>query len=94
MSKGRHVPIRTCIACRSARPKEALIRIARTPEGGLVVDEGARMPGRGAYVCRDARCVEKVVSSARARSALGQSPSPEQAARLAALAADTGACQG
>jgi len=93
MSKGRHVPIRTCIACRTAQPKAALIRIARTPGGDLLVDESARMPGRGAYVCRDVKCVQKVVSSARVRAALGQLPAPQQAALLAALAGGAGACQ-
>lgn len=29
----KHVPLRTCIACRETRPKRELLRIVRTPEG-------------------------------------------------------------
>lgn len=87
MSKGKHVPIRTCVACRSARPKAALIRIARAPEGRLAVDERALMPGRGAYVCPTAECVQRVARSKKVQAALREPLPPEQAERLAALAA-------
>ncbi len=49
-------PIRTCVGCRSARPKRELLRIARTPDG-VQADPDARLPGRGAYVCPDPSCL-------------------------------------
>jgi predicted RNA-binding protein YlxR (DUF448 family) len=51
------VPTRTCVACRTSRPKRELIRIVRTPDGRIVVDETGRLAGRGAYVCRTAGCL-------------------------------------
>ncbi len=52
MSKGKHIPIRQCIACRQRRPKRELLRIVLTPMGP-VLDPTGRKPGRGAYVCPD-----------------------------------------
>ena len=52
----RHVPLRTCIACRQSKDKRELIRLVRTPEGELVVDETGRKNGRGAYLCRQQAC--------------------------------------
>jgi hypothetical protein len=49
-------PIRTCVACRTARTKDALVRIVRRPDGRLAFDAGGRIAGRGAYLCADGRC--------------------------------------
>ena len=52
----KQAPLRRCIACRQRKEKHALIRIVRREEG-LVVDSSGKMDGRGAYVCRDPKCV-------------------------------------
>jgi predicted RNA-binding protein YlxR (DUF448 family) len=51
------VPTRTCVACRTSRPKRELVRIVRTPDGTVVADETGKVAGRGAYVCRTAACL-------------------------------------
>ncbi len=56
MTRHRRVPHRLCINCRQARPKRELVRIVRTPEGGVQVDETGKRSGRGAYVCRNRAC--------------------------------------
>ena len=53
----RRIPTRTCVACRTSRPKRELVRIVRTPDGTVVVDDTGRLAGRGAYVCRTAACL-------------------------------------
>ena len=45
------------MACRTSRPKRDLVRIVRTPDGRIEVDETGRRAGRGAYVCRTAACL-------------------------------------
>lgn len=45
----KHVPQRTCVACRETIDKRSLIRIVRAPEG-TKVDPTGKAPGRGAYV--------------------------------------------
>ena len=45
------------MACRTSRPKRELVRIVRTPDGRIEVDETGRRAGRGAFVCRTAACL-------------------------------------
>ena len=66
----KHVPQRTCIACRQAKSKRELIRLVRTPEGTLVVDETGRQNGRGAYLCRERTCWEAVLRGNQVARAL------------------------
>ena len=57
----KHVPQRTCIGCRQAKSKRDLIRLVRTPEGEIVIDESGKRNGRGAYLCADKACWEAVL---------------------------------
>jgi predicted RNA-binding protein YlxR (DUF448 family) len=57
----KHVPQRTCIACKQVRPKRELIRIVRTPDGHVVLDETGKKSGRGAYLCARRACWEPAV---------------------------------
>ncbi|MGO9248545.1 MAG: YlxR family protein [Solirubrobacteraceae bacterium] len=56
---GVHVSRRRCVGCGRSAPKSELVRIALDPAAGegrarnTVLDRDARMPGRGAYLCRD-----------------------------------------
>lgn len=51
--------VRTCIATRTARPVEDLIRFVVSPDGVLVPDLKAVLPGRGVWVTADAANVAK-----------------------------------
>ena len=59
----KKIPMRQCVGCRQMKPKRELVRIVRSPEGQVSVDTKGRSPGRGAYVCRDASCLKKAISS-------------------------------
>jgi uncharacterized protein len=52
----RHIPERTCAACRVQRAKRELVRVVRTADQAVLVDPTGKHPGRGAYLCRDPRC--------------------------------------
>jgi hypothetical protein len=54
----RHVPMRTCIACRKVDAKRGLTRLVRLPEGRVAIDTTGKQPGRGAYVCAERSCWE------------------------------------
>lgn len=58
----KHVPQRTCVACRSTDAKRTLIRLVRTPEGEVAVDPTGKRAGRGAYLCARVRCWERGVN--------------------------------
>jgi predicted RNA-binding protein YlxR (DUF448 family) len=65
----RHVPQRTCIACRQVAGKRELIRVVRTPPGTVEVDPTGKKNGRGAYLhadpaCWDAALKRKIVQHA------------------------------
>lgn len=80
----KRYPERTCVACRTSRQKRALLRVVRTPDGRMEIDETGRAPGRGAYLCADGGCWQTALE----RNALGRAlevPMPaELRARLQA----------
>ena len=49
----RKIPMRKCVATQEQVPKKELLRIVRTPEGKLEVDETGRKNGHGAYLKKD-----------------------------------------
>src|SRR5438094_5547562 len=52
----KHVPQRTCVACRQVAGKRALVRVVRTPSGTVEVDATGKKNGRGAYLHADPAC--------------------------------------
>jgi predicted RNA-binding protein YlxR (DUF448 family) len=54
-------PFRACIACRTSRPKDEMVRYARSPDGSVHVDIKARLPGRGAWTCPARGCIERAI---------------------------------
>ena len=55
-----HVPVRMCVVCRERFPKGELTRyVLNDGESAQPVpDPGQVLPGRGFYVCDQARCRE------------------------------------
>lgn len=67
--KQKKVPLRMCLGCQEMKPKKELIRIVRDKEGGVSVDFTGKKAGRGAYVCKDAACLEKARKGRRLEKA-------------------------
>ena len=61
--KVRKVPLRTCVISKESLPKQELLRIVRTPEGDVVVDETGKVNGRGAYIKKDIEVLNKAQKS-------------------------------
>jgi len=57
----KHVPQRTCLVCRQKTDKRQLTRVVRTPDAGVVVDMTGKRNGRGAYICDQPACWEKLL---------------------------------
>jgi|WetSurMetagenome_2_1015567.scaffolds.fasta_scaffold205053_2 uncharacterized protein len=83
----KHVPLRTCIACRQAGSKRALVRVVRTPASGVQVDTTGKLAGRGAYLCRSRVCWEQGLRSQRLSQALKTTLTFEEIEALQAFAA-------
>lgn len=66
----KHVPQRTCIACRGTEAKRGLVRVVRTPEGRIELDPTGKKNGRGAYVHESAACWDGALKKERLGRAL------------------------
>lgn len=73
----RKVPIRRCTGCGEHFPKSSLIRVLRTPDGEIVLDQTGKKSGRGAYLCKSLACLKKARKSGRIESSLECSISDE-----------------
>lgn len=82
----KHVPVRTCVACREPGAKRGLTRIVRTPEGDVVIDDTGKKNGRGAYLCEKPACWANAVDSQILSRALKSTVSPASIERLRAHA--------
>ena len=58
MNKVKKVPLRKCLATNQQFPKKEMIRVVRTPEGNVIVDEKGKANGRGAYISRSLSAVD------------------------------------
>ena len=55
----RHIPLRTCVACRTSGDKRGLLRVVRNPQGVVEFDPTGKANGRGAYVCATEPCIRQ-----------------------------------
>lgn len=67
----KKVPLRKCLGCQERMPKRSLLRIVRSPQGEVLIDPTGKKPGRGAYICADNSCLEKVLKSKSLEKSLG-----------------------
>ncbi|MBR0575495.1 YlxR family protein [Proteiniclasticum sp. BAD-10] len=63
--KVKKIPMRMCTGCMEMKPKKELIRVVKNKEGEISLDLVGKKPGRGAYVCRSAECLEKAFKTKR-----------------------------
>ncbi|MBI1802577.1 MAG: YlxR family protein [Chloroflexi bacterium] len=76
--KTRPQPQRTCVVCRQTSDKRGLVRIVRTPQHGVQIDERGKVPGRGAYLCHQASCWHQALDGSILAQALNTMLSPEE----------------
>ena len=61
----RKQPQRTCMGCNEKKDKKELIRIVKNNKNEINIDKTGKLEGRGAYICDDITCLEKVIKSKR-----------------------------
>lgn len=61
----KKIPQRTCIGCNTQKNKNELIRIVMNKEGQISIDRTGKANGRGAYICDNIECLEKMIKSKR-----------------------------
>lgn len=73
----KKIPLRTCMGCNEKKPKKELIRIVRNKDEIISIDRTGKADGRGAYICDNVACLDKVVKSKRLEKALDTKISEE-----------------
>ena len=58
-------PQRTCMGCNQKKDKKDLIRIVKNKENEISIDKTKKQEGRGAYICDDINCLEKLIKNKR-----------------------------
>ncbi len=59
----KKIPMRSCVITKEKLPKKELIRVVRTPEGNIEIDETGKLNGRGSYLKRDIEVINKAKKS-------------------------------
>ncbi len=57
--KPKKIPMRRCIITKEQLPKHELVRVVRTPSNEVIVDLTGKQNGRGAYLKKDIKVIEK-----------------------------------
>ena len=57
--KVKKIPMRTCVITKEKCQKKDLIRVLRTPEHNVIVDESGKQNGKGAYLKEDLEVINK-----------------------------------
>lgn len=56
---GKNIPLRKCLGCDEMLGKKGMLRVVKTKEGDISIDETGKKNGRGAYICSDIECFNK-----------------------------------
>lgn len=63
MAAERKIPLRQCVGCGEDKEKKAMLRVIKTSEGEILLDDTGKKNGRGAYICKTMQCLEKAVKN-------------------------------
>lgn len=61
--KIKKIPMRSCVITKEKLPKNELIRVVRTVDNTVIIDETGKVNGRGAYLKKDKEVFEKARKS-------------------------------
>lgn len=67
----RKVPLRKCIISNEQLPKKELIRVVKNKEGIVNLDLTGKLNGRGAYLKKDIKVIEKAIKTKKLDRHLG-----------------------
>ena len=68
---------RMCMGCNTKKDKKELIRIVASIDCNISIDKTGKLSGRGAYICDNIECLEKVIKTKRLERALEKNISEE-----------------
>ncbi len=63
MATVKKIPQRMCVGCGESKEKREMMRVIKTPEDQIILDDTGRKNGRGAYICKSAECLKKAMKN-------------------------------
>ncbi len=63
MTTSKKIPMRQCVGCGEMKSKKEMIRVIKTTEGEILLDDTGRKNGRGAYLCPSSECLKAAEKS-------------------------------
>ena len=63
MATVKKIPLRKCVGCGEMKNKKDLIRVIKTQEEEIEIDNTGRKNGRGAYICNSKTCLAKAIKN-------------------------------
>ncbi len=61
--KTKKIPTRICVGCGEAKEKRSMVRVVKSAENTISLDETGKKNGRGAYICKNINCLESAIKS-------------------------------
>lgn len=58
-------PQRTCMGCNTKKDKKDLIRIVKSKDEDIQIDITGKKNGRGAYICNNVECLDRLIKTKR-----------------------------
>lgn len=59
-NSSKQTQMRRCVSCREIKHKSEFLRIVKSADGNIFIDETGKGQGRGAYVCRLEKCAREL----------------------------------
>ena len=84
----RHIPLRTCVACRKVKAKGELIRLVIASDKAVEVDIDGKKARRGAYLCQAQECWETGIKGGRLEHSLRVTLTQDNREQLIRLGSD------
>ena len=61
--KQKKIPMRMCAVTREKYPKQELLRVVKTPDGEVKIDETGKLNGHGAYIKKDLNVLAQAIKT-------------------------------
>ena len=54
----KKIPMRQCVGCGEMKSKKEMMRVLKTEDSSICLDMTGKKNGRGAYLCRNIKCLQ------------------------------------
>lgn len=65
-----YIPTRTCVGCMKKSDPKNLFKVVRTKTGNVVLEQSEKAFGRGAYLCKNEKCIANAQKKSKLSRAL------------------------